>query len=99
MKNLRTFGEFLNEGHKPGASLEKNDVLLGDMKVKDFDGNSFQVKVVELDNEFNADHPDFGKEKYIAITGEWSETATESDVWIPKEQWNEFKRLINSVKI
>ncbi len=93
MKKLNTFEEFLNENLRLG----KTDKLLSKMTVTDFDGKKWDMSVVECDNALNPNDPDFGKEVYITIAGEYAKSATDSDVWIPKDQWDAFKKMINSI--
>jgi len=95
MKNIPTFNDFLNENLRLG----KTDKLLNKMTVTDFEGKRWEMNVVEIDNELDPNSPDAGKEMIIVITGEFDKTPIDSSVWIPKEQWDEFKKMINNISI
>jgi hypothetical protein len=92
MKNLRNFNEFLNENIRLG----KTDKLLDKMTINDF-GDKWVLNVVESDNEIDPNSPDVGKEVYIALTGKYARDTTSDSIMIPKEQWEEFKKLINKI--
>jgi hypothetical protein len=92
MKNLNTFEEFLNENLR----LDKGDKFLDKMIINDF-GDKWVMNVVEVDNEPDPSSPDAGKEVYITLTGKYARDTTSDSIMIPKEQWEEFKKLINSI--
>jgi hypothetical protein len=92
MKNLHTFGEFLNENLR----LSKTDKLISKMIVNDF-GDKWELNVIESDNELDPNSPDLGKEVYITLTGKYSRDTTSDSIMIPKPQWEEFKKLINKI--
>ena len=92
MKNLSTFGEFLNENLR----LSKTDKLLDKMTINDF-GDKWELNVIESDNENNPNSPDLGKEVYITLTGKYARDTTSDSIMIPKPQWEEFKKLINKI--
>jgi hypothetical protein len=88
MKHLPTFESFnknIDESFRIGTEGEKS---LAKMKVKG-DRGEWELNAVELDDD--------GK-SYIIITGEYARTVTSGDtIWIPKDQWNDFKQLINKI--
>ena len=92
MKKLHTFEEFLNESIR----LSKTDRLLDKMTINDF-GEKWELLVVESDNENDPDSEDIGKEVYITLTGKYARDTTSDSIMIPKEQWEEFKKLINKI--
>lgn len=93
MKHIQTFESFLNEN----LQLDKTDKLIDKMTINDFDGK-WVLNVVEVDNEYDPDSPDAGKEMYIVLTGRSARYTTDlKTIWIPKEQWEEFKKLINKI--
>ena len=92
MKSLQTFKEFLNENLR----LDKGDKILDKMTINDF-GDKWVMNVIEVDNELDPDSPDLGKEVYIILTGKYARDTTSDSIMIPKEQWEEFKKLINSI--
>ena len=92
MKNLQNFAEFINESIRLG----KTDRLLDKMTINDF-GDKWELNVVESDNEIDPDSEDIGKEVYITLTGKHARDTTSDSIMIPKEQWEEFKKLINSI--
>jgi len=92
MKNLHTFEEFLNENIR----LDKSDKILDKMTINDF-GDKWVLNVVESDNESDPSSPDAGKEVYIVLTGKYARDTTSDSIMIPKEQWEEFKKLINKI--
>ena len=92
MKNLDTFEEFLNENIR----LDKSDKILDKMTINDF-GDKWVLNVIESDNETDPDSPDAGKEMYIVLTGKYARDTTSDSIMIPKPQWEEFKKLINSI--
>lgn len=92
MKKLSTFEEFLNENLR----LDKGDKMLDKMTINDF-GDKWVMNVVEVDNESDPSSPDAGKEVYITLTGKYARDTTSDSIMIPKEQWEEFKKLINSI--
>lgn len=92
MKSLQTFKEFLNENLR----LDKGDKILDKMTINDF-GDKWVMNVVEVDNVLDPSSPDWGKEVYITITGKYARDTTSDSIMIPKEQWEEFKKLINKI--
>ena len=92
MKKLQNFAEFINESIRLG----KTDRLLDKMTINDF-GDKWELNVVESDNENDPDSEDIGKEMYIVLTGKYARDTTSDSIMIPKEQWEEFKKLINSI--
>ncbi len=92
MKNLQTFEDFLNENIR----LDKGDKILDKMTINDF-GDKWVMNVVEVDNELDTSSPDVGKEVYITLTGKYARDTTSDSIMIPKEQWEEFKKLINKI--
>jgi hypothetical protein len=92
MNHMPTFEEFLNESLR----LDKNDKLLNKMTIKDFDGK-WELNFVESDNELDSNSPDIGKEVYIALTGKYARDTTSDSIMIPKQQWEEFKKMVNSI--
>jgi hypothetical protein len=92
MKYMHTFEEFLNEN----VRLSKTDKLLDKMTIDDF-GDKWVMNIVEVDNEIDPNSPDIGKEVYITLTGKYARDTTSDSLMIPKEQWEEFKKLINKI--
>jgi hypothetical protein len=92
MKSIQTFKEFLNEN----VRLTKTDKLLDKMTINDFD-DKWVLNIIESDNEIDPNSPDIGKEVYITLTGKYARDTTSDSIMIPKEQWEEFKKLINKI--
>ena len=92
MKKLHTFEEFLNESIR----LSKTDKLLDKMTINDF-GEKWELLVVESDNDIDPNSDDIGNEVYITLTGKYARDTTSDSIMIPKEQWEEFKKLINKI--
>jgi hypothetical protein len=92
MKTIQTFSEFLNENIR----LDKNEKILDKMTIDDF-GDKWVMNIVEVDNEIDPNSPDVGKEVYITLTGKYARDTTSDSIMIPKEQWEEFKNLINKI--
>jgi hypothetical protein len=92
MKHIHSFEEFLNEN----VRLSKTDKLLDKMTIDDF-GDKWVMNIVEVDNEIDPNSPDIGKEVYITLTGKYARDTTSDSLMIPKEQWEEFKKLINKI--
>jgi hypothetical protein len=92
MKSIQTFKEFLNEN----VRLSKTDKLLDKMTINDFD-DKWVLNIIESDNEIDPNSPDIGKEVYITLTGKYARDTTSDSIMIPKEQWEEFKNLINKI--
>ena len=68
---------------------EGGETLLNKMTINTPDKSKWEMNVVDLDDD---------GDKYIILTGEYAKSTTSGDsVWIPKTQWDEFKRLINSI--
>lgn len=91
-----TFESFLvtiNEGIR----LDSNEKIIDKMTINDFDSKKWELNVVEVDNELNADSPDSGKEVYITLTGKYARDTTSDSIMIPKPQWDEFKKLISKI--
>jgi len=96
MKYVHTFEEFLNENIR----LDKNEKILDKMTIDDFSGfphKKWVMNIVEVDNEIDPNSPDIGKEVYITLTGKYARDTTSDSLMIPKEQWEEFKKMINSI--
>jgi len=81
-----------------GIRLDKTDKLLNKMTINDFGGDKWELNFIESDNEINPNSPDLGKEVYITITGKHARNTTSDSIMIPKEQWEEFKKMINIIK-
>ena len=93
MKNyIHTFEDFLNENLR----LTKTDKVLDKMTINDF-GEKWELNVIESDNDNDPDSEDIGKEVYITLTGKYARDTTSDSIMIPKEQWEEFKKLINKI--
>ena len=92
MKKLQNFAEFINESIR----LSKTDKLLDKMTINDF-GDKWELNVVEVDNEIDPNSEDIGKEVYVTLTGKYARDTTSDSIMIPKPQWEEFKKLINSI--
>jgi hypothetical protein len=85
MKNLHTFEEFLNESFKIDS---KGETLLSKMNI-DGPNGKWVLNLVDLDDD---------GDQYVVITGKYAKSTTSEDtVWIPKNQFEEFKRIINSI--
>jgi hypothetical protein len=92
MKHIHTLEEFLNENIR----LDKNEKILDKMAIDDF-GDKWVMNIVEVDNEIDPKSPNIGKEVYITLTGKYARDTTSDSLMIPKEQWEEFKKLINKI--
>ena len=92
MKHIKLYEEFVNESIR----LSKTDRLLDKITINDF-GEKWERLVVESDNENDPDSEDIGKEVYITLTGKYTRDTTSDCIKIPKEQWEEFKKLINKI--
>ena len=93
MKNyIHTFEDFLNENLR----LTKTDKVLDKMTINDF-GEKWELNVIESDNDNDPDSEDIGKEVYITLTGKYTRDTISDCIKIPKEQWEEFKKLINKI--
>ena len=85
MKNLQTFEEFLNESFKIDS---KGEILLSKMNIDGANGK-WVLNLVDLDDD---------GDQFVVITGKYAKSTTSEDtVWIPKNQFEEFKRIINSI--
>ena len=85
MKNLHTFEEFLNESFKIDS---KGETLLSKMNIDGANGK-WVLNLVDLDDD---------GDQYVVITGKYAKSTTSEDtVWIPKNQFEEFKIIINSI--
>ena len=96
MKKLHTFEEFLNENINEKVKLGLTDKLLDKMIINDF-GDKWELNFVESDNELDPNSPDIGNEVYITITGKHARDTTSDSIMIPKQQWEEFKKIINKI--
>jgi hypothetical protein len=92
MKHIKLYEEFVTENIR----LDKTDTLLGKMNIDDF-GEKWVLNVVESDNETDPNSPDIGKEVYMTITGKYARDTTSDSIMIPKQQWEDFKKLINKL--
>ena len=92
MKHIHTIQSFLTENIR----LDKNEKLLDKMTINDF-GDKWILNCVEVDNELDPNSPNIGKEVYITLTGKYARDTTNDSIMIPKSQWEEFKKLINSI--
>lgn len=95
MKHIQTFESFtepINEGVKLGPT----DKILNKMTINDF-GDKWELNFVESDNETDPSSKDIGKEVYITITGKYARDTTSDSIMIPKDQWKEFKQMINTI--
>ena len=92
MKHIHTIQSFLTENIR----LDKNEKLLDKMTINYF-GDKWILNCVEVDNELYPNSPDVGKEVYITLTGKYARDTTNDSIMIPKSQWEEFKKLINSI--
>ena len=92
MKHIHTIQSFLTENIR----LDKNEKLLDKMTINDF-GDKWILNCVEVDNELDPNSPDRVKEVYITLTGKYARDTTNDSSMIPKSQWEEFKKLINSI--
>lgn len=82
MKNLHAF----DENFKLDA---KDETLLSKMTIEG-DDERWVLNVVALN--------DSGDE-YVIITGKFAKSTTDNDtIWIPKDQFKEFKKMINTIK-
>jgi hypothetical protein len=90
---MKTFKEILNEGIR----LDKNEKIIDKMGINDFDNKKWELNVVEIDNELDPNSPDLGKEVYITLTGKYARDTTSDSIMIPKQQWEEFKKMINKI--
>ena len=90
---MKTFEEFLNEGIR----LDKNEKIIDKMVINDFDNKKWELNVLEIDNELDPNSPDLGKEVYITLTGKYARDTTSDSILIPKQQWEEFKKMINKI--
>lgn len=85
MKHIQTFEEFLNESFKIDPNGE---TLLSKMNIDGANGK-WVLNIVDLDDD---------GDQYVVITGKYAKATTSEDtVWIPKNQFEEFKKLINSI--
>ena len=85
MKNLHAIDESLNEYFKLDA---KDETLLSKMTIKG-DDERWVLNVVALNDSGN---------EYVIITGKYAKSTTDLDtIWIPKDQFEEFKKMINSI--
>lgn len=88
MKNIITFENFVNEAFSVDPKDEK---VLGKQKFKSAGTNrpDWEMNVVEFVED---------EDTWIIVTGELAKKITDSDtIWIPKDQWEEFKKTINSI--
>lgn len=88
MKNVQNFDEFINESFRMDPKDEKS---LGKMKFKSA-GTShpdWEMNIVEFVE---------GEDTWMVVTGELAKAITDKDtIWIRKDQWNDFKKLIASI--
>lgn len=82
---------FLNEAKSFKA--EKSEKVFGTLKISSssFDTGTFTVLTGAYENEFDGEHD------AVCIADQFASTSTDG-TWIPKENWEEFKKIINSVK-
>ena len=93
MKHIQTFESFLNESIR----LSPTDKIIDKMTIDDFDGKKWELNFVEVDNVLDPNSEDLGKEVYIVLTGKNARDTTNDSIMIPKEQWEEFKKLVNKI--
>ena len=88
MKHLKTF-ESVNEGFR----LEKDETVLGSMNIKfpeDMPGADYTLDIIHLMDD---------GDEYVVIPNNYSRSASDGNtVWIPKDQWPEFKKLIDRIR-
>ena len=85
MKNLQTFEDFLNESFIIDKYGEK---LLSKMNINGANGK-WVLNLVDLYDD---------GDQYVVITGKYARSTTSEDtIWIPKNQFEEFKKIINSI--
>ena len=88
MKKLQTFDEFLNESFRIDS---KDERILGKMPVKSATTYKpdWELNIVELIED---------GETWIIISGQYAKKTTDADtIWIRKDEFDEFKKLINSI--
>jgi hypothetical protein len=84
MKNIPTFESFLNESFR----LSSDEKILSSMKVNGPRGK-WDCKVIDMNDD---------GDEWIIVTGEYAKSTTDSDtIWIPKNQFEEFKKFINLI--
>ena len=77
--------EILNENFRIDS---KNEKLISKMVIDGPNGR-WELNSIDLNDE---------GDEYIIITGKYAKSTTDSDtIWIPKEQFEEFKKMINSI--
>jgi len=90
MKTLNTYKQFVNEGFR----LEKDETLLGSMDIKfpeDMPGADYTLDIIHMMDD---------GDEYVVIPNNYSRSASDGNtVWIPKDQWPEFKKLINRIRL
>ena len=85
MEKIKTFEEFLNESFKIDS---KGETLLSKMNIDGANGK-WVLNLVDLDDD---------GDQYVVITGKYAKSTTSEDtVCIPKNQFEEFKKIINSI--
>lgn len=77
-------------------TLEDNEKLLKKMTINDPTSGDWDMRIVGLNDSYDDEEEG---EEYILICGEHAKYTTDGGrcIWIPKTQWDEFKRLINSI--
>ena len=77
-------------------TLEDNEKLLKKMTINDPTSGDWDMRIVGLNDSYDDEEEG---EEYILICGEHAKSTTDGGrcVWIPKTQWDEFKRLIYSI--
>lgn len=82
MKHIPTFESF--------KINPKDETLKGKVHIKKgTSGNAWDLNIVEVSED--------GKD-WIVLNDEYAKSTTDNGtVWIPKEQWAEFKKLINTL--
>jgi hypothetical protein len=90
MKHIPTFESFSDETNESFRLDPKGgETLLNKMTVINPNKSKWEMNIVDLDDD---------GDEYIILTGEYAKSITGGNsVWIPKTQWDEFKRLINSI--
>ena len=85
MKHIQRFESFLNESV---FRLGSEEAIIGTMKIEGY-GKKWEMKAVSLNDD---------GDEYVIITGEYAKSTTDSDtLWIPKNQLEEFKKMVNSL--
>ena len=86
--------QIISESVNEGFRLEKDETLLGSMNIKfpeDMPGADYTLDIIHLMDD---------GDEYVVIPNNYSRSASDGNtVWIPKDQWPEFKKLINRIRL